>query len=642
MSVFSQFLGFTFPRFGKQRSLRQKSQSQRDTLFSFQQLESRELLAGINLDAAGNLIIFGGSGNDIGQVTTISSTTVRAEISGLASQDFDLADVSSVTFLGLDGNDQFTNSTSLDSRQIGGAGNDILIGGTGADLLNGGAGDDTLTGNAGVDRLIGFGGDDVAQGGDGDDIIIGGDGLNELFGDAGNDLIFGGADVDQLFGGDGADVLVGMDGDDFLDVGNGGIVGSAGTADADLALGFGGNDEITGGTGLNVLYGGDGDDIISAGNGDENRIHGQNGNDTITGNDAQSDLLLGQNGDDFINGGGGDFNFIVPGQGDDTIEGSSGTDRIMFPALASDYNIVSEDSTVAVSRIGQGFDRITGITASDRLQFLDAAPSEAVLVETAATAVVTVRPIIVSNNGGGSQAEFFGNAEETLEIQLIVDEIYATAGIDIEWEAPRNFNSTSANTSTLSPSLQVAVDQLEAIVNSGDAASGVGSSDPSVIDLYFVNQAPGNTPPNQLGANGFAFIGAPGIAFHTGSGLVNSPTAQLVNPVTGEPVDPLRQVALVAAHEIAHNLGLQHTTGANNLLNLNFANTNLTQAQINTIRASALSTGAVSGTLAEVDASNEALFQQPVLAGASNGQADSTTATGGCGGCGFCAACTGG
>jgi len=276
MSVLNQILGFTFSRFGKQRSLRKKSQ--RDTLFSFQRLESRELLAGINLNAAGNLIVSGDSGNDIGQVTAISSTTLRAEISG-ESQDFDLADVSFVTFIGFAGNDQFTNSTSLDSRQIGGDGNDTLVGGTGADLLNGGAGNDTLTGNAGEDRLVGFDGDDVIRAGDGDDIVVGGDGLNELFGDAGDDLVFGGADADQLFGGDGADVLVGMDGDDLLDVGNGGIVGSPGTLDADLALGFGGNDEITGGTGLNVLYGGDGDDVISAGDGDENRIHGQNGDD---------------------------------------------------------------------------------------------------------------------------------------------------------------------------------------------------------------------------------------------------------------------------------------------------------------------------------------------------------------------------
>ena len=175
--------------FKNQPSIRQKPKQ--DYLFSFQQLESRELLAGINLNAAGNLIISGGAGNDIGQVTMLSSTTVRAEITGCESQDFSLASISNVTFRGFAGNDRFTNSTSLTSRQIGGDGNDTLIGGTGADIINGGTGNDTLTGNAGNDRLVGSAGDDVVRAGDGDDVILTGDGLNEVFGDAGDDLIIG-------------------------------------------------------------------------------------------------------------------------------------------------------------------------------------------------------------------------------------------------------------------------------------------------------------------------------------------------------------------------------------------------------------------------------------------------------------------
>ena len=133
MSSLSQILNSVFSRFKNQPSIRQKPKQ--DYLFSFQQLESRELLAGINLNAAGNLIISGGAGNDIGQVTMLSSTTVRAEITGCESQDFSLASISNVTFRGFAGNDRFTNSTSLTSRQIGGDGNDTLIGGTGACLL---------------------------------------------------------------------------------------------------------------------------------------------------------------------------------------------------------------------------------------------------------------------------------------------------------------------------------------------------------------------------------------------------------------------------------------------------------------------------------------------------------------------------
>ena len=618
MSFLGQILSFTFSRFREQRSLRRKSQQ--NTLFSFQQLESRELLAGINLNAAGNLIISGGAGNDIGQVTTLSSTTVRAEITGVASQDFNLASISFVTFLGFAGNDQFTNSTSLNSRLIGGNGNDILTGGSGDDIINGGAGNDTLTGNAGADRLVGSGGDDVVRAGAGNDVIIGGDGLNELFGDAGNDLVFGGADVDRLFGGDGADVLVGLDGDDILDVGNGGIVGSQGTADADLALGFGGNDQITGGTGLNVLYGGDGDDIITAGTGEENRFHGQNGNDTLTGN-STNDFLLGQNGDDIFNGGGGN-DLIVTGQGDDTVNGGAGIDSIRFAGESSDlFNIFGENSTVGVSRTGQGFDRLTG---AENLQFADAATSSVVsetrAAESAATRSVTIRPIVAANSNGSGRADFFGDSQQELDIQLRIDEIYATAGIDIDWETSRNFNSSAVNAGGSGGN---ALDRLQSITQAGDAASGIGSADPQVLDVYFVNQTPSGGSTSDLSTDGFAFIDANGVAFHTGSTLVTTP-------------DFRELVARVAAHEIAHNLGLAHTSGAANLLDISIAGTNLTTAQINTLRSSQFTQPFTSA-----GSSGEVFFQEPTSLPNSNVQADSTSTTGGCGGCGFCAACTG-
>ena len=610
MSNLSHILKSVFSRFKNQPSIRQKPKQ--DYLFSFQQLESRELLAGINLNAAGNLIISGGAGNDIGQVTMLSSTTVRAEITGCESQDFSLASISNVTFRGFAGNDRFTNSTSLTSRQIGGDGNDTLIGGTGADIINGGTGNDTLTGNAGNDRLVGSAGDDVVRAGDGDDVILTGDGLNEVFGDAGDDLIIGGADVDRLFGGDGTDILVGLDGDDILDVGNGGILGTQGTANADLALGFGGNDEITGGTGLNVLYGGDGDDILTAGAGQENRFHGQNGNDTLTGN-AANDFLLGQNGDDIFNGEGGN-DLIVTGQGDDTVNGGAGIDSVRFAGESSDFfNIFSEDSTVGVSRAGQGFDRLT---ETENLQFADTATSSVVsqtrAAESAATSSVTVRPIVVRNNNSSNQAEFFGDPEQELDIQLRIDEIFATAGIDIIWDTTTTFNNTATNSGGTGAS---PVDRLESITRLGGLAQ-VSSPDPQVLNMYFVNQTPSSGSTSDLSADGFAFIDANGLAFHTGSTLVTTP-------------DFRELVARVAAHELAHNLGLAHTNSPPNLLDPSIAGRNLTPNQINALR--------------------DSQFVQPITAAGSSGEVfaqdttppDSNSSTGGCGGCGVCAACNG-
>jgi len=613
MPFLSQVLSSTFSRFRKQRKIRQKSHSR--TLFSFQQLESRELLAGINLNAAGILVISGGEGNDVGQITTLSSTTVRASVTGVASQDFNVGDISSVTFLGLAGNDQFTNSTSLASRLVGGDGNDTLIGGSSADTINGGAGNDTLSGNAGDDRLVGADGADIVRAGSGDDIILGGDGLNELFGDAGNDLIFGGADVDRLFGGDGADVLVGLDGDDILDVGNGGIVGSRGTADADLALGFAGNDQITGGTGLNVLYGGDGDDIITGGTGTENRFHGQNGNDTLTGN-SSNDFLLGQNGDDtFIGGGGNDL--ILTGQGDDVVDGGAGNDSVRFAGASSGFNIFGENSTVGVSQTGQGSDRLTN---SENLQFADAATSSIVsenrAAVSAATRSVTVRPIVVSDNNGSNQAEFFGDAQQQLDIQLRIDEIFATAGIDINWETSRNFQNTTANNGGTGTG---AVAQLQSITQAGDSVPGVGSSDSEMLDIYFVNQTPGGGSTSDLSTNGFAFIDANGAAFHTGSTLVTTPDFREV-------------VARVAAHEIGHNLGLGHVNGAANLLDTRIAGSNLTTAQIATLQSSRFAQPLVAANLVGAEPASQANVVY----------ADPTTPAGGCGGCGVCAPCTGG
>ena len=158
MSFLSRNLSSVFFRFKNQRSRSLRYKPKRDSLFNFQQLESRELLASINLNAAGELIISGDAGNDVGQIINVSSTTVRASITGVPNQDFNAASISEVIFIGFAGNDRFTNSTSINSRLIGGDGDDTLGGGSGDDIINGGTGDDNVAGNDGNDRLIGFNG----------------------------------------------------------------------------------------------------------------------------------------------------------------------------------------------------------------------------------------------------------------------------------------------------------------------------------------------------------------------------------------------------------------------------------------------------------------------------------------------------
>ena len=172
--------------------------------FSFQSLESRNLLAGIYF-SSGEVTIAGDVSANIGRFFEVNSETYAARLDGFDDQSFSKSAVSKVIFIGFDGDDQFTNETGVESLILGNDGDDTLIGGFGIDVVNGGDGDDNIFGFGDDDRLIGGLGADEIEGGLGNDRIFGGEGLNRLLGNDGADLIFGGSDVDTVFGGDGAD-----------------------------------------------------------------------------------------------------------------------------------------------------------------------------------------------------------------------------------------------------------------------------------------------------------------------------------------------------------------------------------------------------------------------------------------------------
>ena len=224
----------------------------------------------------------------------------------------------------------------------------------------------------------------------------------------------------------------------------------------------------------------------------------------------------------------------------------------------------------------------------------------------------------MANTNGSNRAEFFGNAEQALDIQLRVDNIFAAAGIDIDWRNSSTFNNTTANNGGSGSNT---LNRLESITTAGDAARA-GSASASVIDMYFVNQTPVVESPSDLSANGFAFIDSSGIAFRTGSTLVTTS-------------DFRDLVAQVAAHEIAHNLGLAHTATSSNLMFISESGllgngTNISSTQINSIRNS--------GFAQTLGAAGAVSAQDPATGAAGNAQADPA---GGCGGCGVCGACTG-
>ena len=303
-----------------------------------------------------------GSDASENSVVSVSGSTLTATFSGFQTQTFAASSVQEIVFVGLGGNDVFTNNTSIPASAFGNDGNDRLNGGSGADFLGGGAGDDDLRGNGGNDIL--YAGNDInssdqLHGGDGDDSVLGGPGISRLFGNGGNDLLIGGDKDDFASGGEGDDTIYPGAGDDTVITGNGNNV----------VAGFDGDDTITGGTGMDILYGGKGEDTINGGGG-QDTIGGQDDNDILAGGDGE-DFIIGGDGDDEISGGRGNDSLfgdhgddvVFGGSGDDSIHGYFGNDRL-FGGSGND-GVYGDDGTDGLSG-GSGSDLVGGGAGADR------------------------------------------------------------------------------------------------------------------------------------------------------------------------------------------------------------------------------------------------------------------------------------
>ena len=347
---------------------------------SYQNLETRCLLAGISFDATtGVLLIEGDVSEDVSEVQLAQSgTMVQVSLTGFADETYPVADVVSLRFEGGLGNDQFSNFTSIPSEVLGGggndtilsgSGNDMVIGGAGNDTINGGGGDDFLAGNSGVDTITGASGNDEILGGSGGDELRGGIGDDMIFGQEGTDTLSGGDGVDEISGGNGVDEIFGGEGNDRLQggLGNDRILGGVGN---DTIFGDEGNDELVGGSGEDTIQGGDGidelfggteNDNLSGGEGDD-LLSGQTGDDTIDGQGGD-DLVLGQSGNDNLSGGDGNDR-IFGNNGDDIINGGLGNDRV-FGSLGIDSIRGGEGDDLIYG--GSGNDTIFGDLGNDTL-----------------------------------------------------------------------------------------------------------------------------------------------------------------------------------------------------------------------------------------------------------------------------------
>ena len=271
----------------------------------------------VSRDAAGQILINGGSVSIAGGVPTVANTAL-------------------IQVLGQAGDDQVSldeaNGALPPANLFGGDGNDTLTGGSGNDMLFGQAGNDTLLGKAGIDQLFG---------GDGNDILTGGAGNDSVFGEAGNDRMIwnpgngtdlneGGSDIDTV------EVNGGNNAETFTVTPNGARVRfdrldpapfsiDIGTSENLVLNANGGDDVFTGANGLASLIsltvdGGAGNDTITGGD----------GNDTLLGSDG-NDTLIGGRGSDMMFGGDGNDTFVWnPGDGSDTVEGQAGADTLQF------------------------------------------------------------------------------------------------------------------------------------------------------------------------------------------------------------------------------------------------------------------------------------------------------------------------
>ena len=168
---------------------------------------------------------------------------------------------------------------------------------------------------------------------------------------------------------------------------------------------------------------------------------------------------------------------------------------------------------------------------------------------------ITVNPIIVSNDGGGDTANFFGSAGQETEIKGFIDDIWAQAGLDVAWLSPRALNSTETldgsdgpNGNSPRPTTDLSGDaggiDHETIGNN----AGVTVRDGMTINMFFVNIVAGfsvlsanssaalsETPTvGGLGDDTSAYVGTNLLGFGAGREIIGS----------------------VIAHEIGHNLSL--------------------------------------------------------------------------------------
>ncbi len=336
----------------------------RERTLAAQKLEDRYVLTVSPAFLDGSTIVI--SGGEESDTVTVSELPLglivvnQYELGELYTATFEKSSVQMIQFYGQQGNDHFTNQTSVRTFVDGGAGDDTLIGGSASDIFYGGEGNDRLEGGGGDDSLYGGVGTDTLIGGDGEDLLYGQDGADTLDGGNGDDTIYGGDDADTINAGDGNDYAEGGAGNDWI----------AGGVGDDLLRGDDGDDYLQGGVGADRLEGGFGDDTLVGGDGDD-LLYGQAGADELDGGDDNDTIYGGEGSDTIHAGAGNDYaeggtgnDWIAGGVGDDLLRGDDGDDELLG-AVGNDRleGGLGDDKLIG----GDGDDLLYGQAGADEL-----------------------------------------------------------------------------------------------------------------------------------------------------------------------------------------------------------------------------------------------------------------------------------
>ncbi len=188
-----------------------------------------------------------------------------------------------------------------------------------------------------------------------------------------------------------------------------------------------------------------------------------------------------------------------------------------------------------------------------------------------------VQVIQVARNDGSNPAPLFGSASGQAEIFKGIDQIWAQAGIDVEFKFRLTpFNDTFGLIGSPGNNSPRPTGDLSGIISAALSEGGVLDPNPKVINLFMVQIVPGFSQTSDNTANGLAFTPGNGIALWAGPNLTGFSAGRDV-------------ISSVLAHEIGHNLGLSHVTTAQNLMQAGGAaddGERLSSSQIATVRQS--------------------------------------------------------